>query len=699
VAADRSVGLMLAVMFLPAAAFGLNPSLLLTQYVHTNWTTQRGFAIPPVDFLAQTPSGYLWLGTGSRLFRFDGVRFLPVTLTGDQAGPFETLGLRAASPGGIWSATNMGIGRFDEQGHLLQWSYKRPFQRARVRLLQDHLQRLWIGTNGPGSRGLIVVDRTGGVHEYVSSEALPGGGVLSMSEDARGSVWVATNGSICHFENDMAPSCIENMSASAVAMVDEGDGGMLLVDARSQRVLRLSAGKLSPVIGTLDGLGITATCLLRDRDGNVWIGTQGHGLIRLFHGEVHRITRREGLSSDNIGALLEDSEGNLWVGTGNGLDRFRDPKIHHISTVEGLSNDLVTAVQVAHDGTLWFGTAVGVDHRIGHRVFTYRVKDGLPGSQVTALYEDSRQVLWAATLSGTARLVGERFVPVRGSRGESLDRVTTITGDPKGNVWLADLQKGLFYQRRGQFEFVRQGAATDAKSIYPLLAGPNGELWLGYYQGGIAQLRAGAVKLYRPEEGLAPGWIQSIYLDCSGVLWVGAKTGLSRYRNGRWTTWTARSGIPEGGIQGIIEDDRSDLWVLASEHLLQIPRLQVDHSPDGTPTFIQPIAFGDEEGIRISGMGMATQRLAKSRDGVIWVSTPDGLAYVDPQHIPANHRAPPVVIETVNGRAWNGTSTAVDFDTHTLNIEYTALSLSQPEKVRFRYMLEGHDSRWSESFK
>ena len=171
-----------------------------------------------------------------------------------------------------------------------------------------------------------------------------------------------------------------------------------------------------------ENASLSPKVMMRDGDGNIWIGTTGQGLLRLRGGRVERLTRRDGLSSDNISALLEDREGNLWAGTARGIDQFSAPKSLHFSTLDGLSSDVAMSVCTTHQGATWVGTAGGGLNRIkGGRITQYRMDSGLPSTTVLSLYADAGGRLWAGTTGGLAYLSEDRFVEMRAPGGAPLD--------------------------------------------------------------------------------------------------------------------------------------------------------------------------------------------------------------------------------------------------------------------------------------
>jgi signal transduction histidine kinase len=210
-------------------------------------------------------------------------------------------------------------------------------------------------------------------------------------------------------------------------------------------------------------------------------------------------------------------------------------------------------------------------------------------------------------------------------------------------------------------------------------------------------LHEGAAQRYGAGDGLAKGPVRAFYEDAEGAIWVGSGEGLSRFQNSRWTAWTTAQGLPEGGVQSIVEDDIGGIWLLTPTGMLRLPRSSL--GAEAKPIVYH--LYGPVEGLRVaSSGGMSNPRLARSRDGRLWICTEDGVAAIDPARLKANPIAPPVAIEQVlaNGKALDPFSTVeTGVRARDLQITYTGISLTDPERVRFRYRLFGWDGGWTDA--
>jgi signal transduction histidine kinase/ligand-binding sensor domain-containing protein len=680
----------------------LDPALAVSQYLHTSWTQEEGADLPAVQAIAQSPDGYLWLGTSAGLIRFDGIRFVHWEPRAGEGLPNNDVRfLIASSRRGLWIGSALSISRLD-RGHLIAYpAADRWLGGTVVAMLEDHLERLWMLGQAPAGLSLGVLLPNDSFQIYGQGDGLPAQGVRTIFEDRQHVFWLGTSRGLCRWSPGSQADCLTIPSVNVLSLVEEANGSLLIGDDLSGSTLRLSNGILQPAIAQPGNASVVPKVTLRDHDGNVWLGTFGQGLLRLRHGRLERFTRREGLSSDMIYTLSEDREGDLWVGTARGIDRFRDPKVVHLSSADGLSSDLVTAVYAARQGGAWVGTyGSGLNHVTASHITQYLKDSGLPSNTITALYEEPSGKLWVATAIGLAHNSGDRFVEVRDTDGRPLDRVFAISGQNNGAIALADSKQGLFTVQGGVAHSLTV-PGSPKEVVCQLEFDRSGVLWIGYLHGGIAALTGNSYRLYTTSDGLGDGAIRAIHQDAGGDIWVGTGTGLSRFRNGSWTTWSARNGLPEGGVRGIAEDrPRHALWLVTTGGLLRVSMADLEKA-GASAKLVNVLLYGRNDGLRLTASGgMFNPPIATTDDGRIWLCTQDGLAIVDPARIRSNPVAPPVVIEqaVVDGAPLDLTSPgSLGFRGRQLQIAYTALSLMVPERIRFKYRLEGLDRNWTEA--
>jgi len=458
-------------------AFALNPSLDTNQYAHKSWTIRDGFFKGVITSIAQTPDGYLWLGTEFGLLRFDGIRTVSWQPPAGEHLPGSFIeNLLAARDGRLWIATRVGLASWKE-GKLTLYPELAGYNVEA--LLQDHEGTVWAGASGT-STGRICEFQSGSAQCHGDYGAL-GRVVTFVYEDRGDSLWIGASTGL--WRSKPGPPKLYPMQDPLA--LTEGDNGALLIATRNG-IRQLLHGKAEAY--PLPGAGgeFRPSRLLRDRNGGLWIGTQDRGLLHVHQGRTDVFARPDGLSGDYISRLYEDREGDIWVATNEGLDRFRDFAVPTISVKQGLSNDSVMSVLTARDGSVWLGTIDGLNRWNNGQITIYRKRSsGLPGDKVESMYQDDRGRIWVSSDGGMAYFENGRFNPVRGVPGRY---VQSIEGDSAGNLWISHMVDGLLLLTGGSLvERIPWARLGHKDFAYSLFSDPvQGGLWLGFFQGGVA---------------------------------------------------------------------------------------------------------------------------------------------------------------------------------------------------------------------
>jgi signal transduction histidine kinase/ligand-binding sensor domain-containing protein len=720
-------------------ALALNPALDVSQYAHTSWKIRDGFTKGMISSIAQTPDGYLWIGTEFGLLRFDGVRAVPWKPPAGEDLPSSYIrSLFVARDGTLWIGTMKG---------LASWKDGRLTQLAELSgkvvdgLLEDREGTIWAAANGISSGRLCAI-QSSSVQCYGEDGGF-GRWVESLYKDSEGSLWVGTATGLWRWKPG-PPKHYSQLDLPATSQfLSEGDNGALLIATRSgiQQLVDEKAGAY-PLPGVAGQF--TPNKLFRDRDGGLWISTFDRGLLHLHDGRTDAFTQSDSLSGDVVTSLFEDREGNVWVATNDGLDRFRDFAVPTISVKRVLSNSEVWSVLAAKDGSMWLGSLDGLNRWEDGQITVYRkrtaqapqreqrVSDGIKREKelgglgvvreitgsglpdaVQSLGQDGERI-WVTTSRGVSYLENGRFTPVSGVPGGKGSN--SITADGVGDLWISQDQ-GLFHLRRGrvveQIPWATLGRKEAALSVVP--DPRQGGLWLGFFYGGVAYFKDGQVRgSYAAADGLGAGSVGGLQLDRDGTLWVATEGGLSRLKNGRVATLTSKNGLPCDAVNWVVEDDEHSFWLYMACGLVRIARSElngwaaaVDRDKDAKP-IIQATVFDNSDGVRSHALaGGYGPRVAKAADGKLWFLPFDGVSVVDPRHLPFNKLPPPVHIEQVaaDRKVYDATSDSAGAANgqlklpallRDLEIDYTALSLVVAEKVRFRYKLEGWDSDWQD---
>ena len=717
-----ALGILLACL---PCAFALDPSLDVNQYAHKAWKVSEGFSKGFIRSIAQTADGYLWLGTEFGLLRFDGVRAVPWEPPAGQHLPSSDIrSLQGARDGRLWIGTYGGLASWKD-GKLTR--YPELDGQIIEALLEDREGTIWVaGWSLPAGRLCRI--QSGNTQCY-GEDGRFGAGVTPLYEDSGGNLWAGAMNGLWRWKP--GPPQLYPMPDPAqriYALIESDDGGILI--AKHSGITKLRNGK-AEAYPLPDGLPFPPHRLLRDRNGGLWIGAlRDSGLLHIHEGRTDRFTQAEGLSSESVNSLFEDGEGNIWVATIEGLDRFRDFAIPTFSDRQGFSSRGLFSILAARDGSLWLGASNGLNRWNKGQITIYRNRglgdvrrgspvsgvtagrsadsrgtvreitdSGLPEDSVYSLFEDHRGQIWVGTQTGVGFLKSDRFVPI-GSVPYGI--VYAFTEDTAGNVWMSH-QEGLFHLFRERvverIPWTRLGRGQPANALMHDAA--HGGLWLGFRDGGVAYFQDGQLRAsYSAVEGLGEGMVRGFYIDKNGKLWVPTEGGLSRIKDGHILTLTTQNGLPCNTVHWMMEDDAQSVWLYLSCGLVRIGQSEMDAWASHPNQMIHGAVYDSSDGVSNHRFtGGYSPLVAKSADGKLWFVRSGGVSVIDPHHLPFNKLPPPVHIEQITADdktydAKNGMR--LPARVRNLAIDYTALSLGVPEKVRFRYKLEGQNRNWHE---
>jgi signal transduction histidine kinase/ligand-binding sensor domain-containing protein len=685
--------------------FALDASLDIRQYAHTAWKVQEGFSKGVIFSIAQTPDGYLWLGTEFGLLRFDGIRNMAwQPPAGERLPSSDIRSVLVARDGRLWIGTTLGLASW-QGGRLTH--YPDLDGQAIEALLEDREGTIWVGAWAP-SIGRLCMIQSGRSHCYGQDGRL-GTGVTALYEDSGGNLWAGAATGVWRWKHGPPQLYPIPDTTHRINGLIEDDGELLI--AQNSGITRLKNGR-ADAYPLPAGLDFKPRTLLRDRDGGLWIGASvDQGLLHIHEGRTDRFTRSDGLSGAAVSSLLEDREGNIWVATvDGGLDRFRNFAVSTISIEQGLSSRGVSSVLAAKDGTVWLGTDYGLNRWNNGHITIYRKRGslgrGLPDDTVDSLFEDDRGRIWVATPRGVAVLESDRFIPIS-SVPEGI--VYSIAADSPGSVWISH-RDGLFHLLQANVVERIPWASLARKDAATTLVGDpvQGGLWLGFRDGGVVhfkdhQLRASFARA----EGLGAGPINFLHVDPDGTLWAATDGGLSRVKNGRVATLASKNGLPCDAVHWMMEDDAHSVWLYTTCGLARIARPELDAGADDPNRIIQTSVFDSSDGVRSHPFTTGySPRVSKSADGRLWFLPFGDVSVIDPRHLPFNKLPPPVYIEQVTADRktyWRNLSGDAPSShprlpplVRDLSIEFTALSLVAPEKVGFRFKLDGQDHDWRE---
>jgi len=682
----------------PAQA--LDPQLAVSQYVFDNWQIQQGLPQNSVEALARTPDGYLWLATHEGLVRFDGVRF-----TVFDRGNTPQLRSRIITrlyvddDGRLWIGTRVGVLTF-ASGQFR--SYDTPgLSDGYVRAItSDGAGHVWVGTD----QALFEIDGAK-VRNYGRDHGLADTAIRALAIDNNGTLWAATNvGGLHRRSADRFEKITVTASAGSYdvrAMLEDHDGALWL-GTEDGRLFRGRDGQFEPYAAARN-LGSAVSAILRDRDGNLWVATTGGGVFRVGANATSWLDMRDRTSND-VRALLEDPEGSLWLGTfGAGLERLHDGKFIPYGPPEGLPGNLAWSVAPARDGSLWLGTDAGLTH-YKNGTFEYLAPQlGLKDVRVRAVLEDRDGAVWFGTHGrGVFRLQGGRLTRFSTGDGLSGDAVKALAQDYLGRLWVGS-NIGVNLIEDGRIAPPPpplRGIGSFMTSI--LFEDRRHRMWIATDAFGLLMFDGEKLHRYGLADGLPSPRIVSIHQDESDALWLGTLEGLVYYRDGRFVSLAQAAPALRENMLQVVEDARGTLWLATNRGLFAVARKELEALVARPNAIVPQIrAYHIADGLRASEFsGGNTNGGLRASDGTLWLPSIRGIVRVDPRRIRTNDLPPPVVLESVmaDGNALDLMSSlrappgSTNWEFH-----YAALSMIAPERVRFRYRLEGYESGWTDA--
>jgi ligand-binding sensor domain-containing protein/signal transduction histidine kinase len=676
-------------------ALALDPARDLFQFNQQIWLTENGLPQNTIHRITQGTDGYIWIATEEGLARFDGIKF--------------TI--------------------FDRQN-----TPQLPSNNVRV-LLEDRRGDLWIGT----AEGLVQM-RDGKFTTFTTQQGLPGNVIDSLYEDDQDVLWIATSAGMVRLNNgvftplapqpELPKDRIQALFAdregalwigSPAGLVRSKDGAVTRFTKQdglaNDSVVSISEDRDGRLwVGTLDGLSCLEdqrfatyttrdglannriTSLAVDREGSVWIGTAG-GLSRFANQRFSGFRAGDALASEIILSIFEDREGSLWIGTeSGGLNLLKDKKFTTYTTREGLGSDLVKSIYEDRQGSVWIGTNGGGLSVLKDGHFTtYTTADGLSSNVVLAVFGDDQGNLWAGTPDGLNRFQNGKFKIFTSADGLANDFVRSIYADHRGNLWIGTLG-GLTRIRGDRFNIYTTADGLPNDFVGTIYEDAQRQIWIGTL-GGLTKFKDDKFTTYTTQDGLSSNVVISLHEDADGSLWIGTSGGgLNRLKQGKFVSYTTRNGLPDDVVYSILEDRQNALWLGSNKGILRLSKNELNDLASGKPGSITPVLYGTADGMitrECSGGGHPAGW--RGADGKLWFPTIKGVAMIDPDKVKLNDRPPPVAIEQIRiddqpitqaqGAELSPGKSRFDF-------YYTALSFVAPEKVRFKYKLEGFDADW-----
>ena len=704
-------------------AHSLDPNLLLAQYMRERWGSDKGFTGGSVTALAQTPDGYLWIGTEKSLIRFDGFNFRTfsqATPTTFPIGPVQALASDAQ--GNLWillqstKILRYHEGKFELGHELAEFGITSLLKRkdgsvlfasltygpliynsGKFELLSSPSPSPNSSPSGPEVTTDELSSRLSwatGVAPHRFAE--PNSAVLCMAETPDGKVWLGTSDKGLFY---MAGGKVVNVPTTGLpdarinSLLASGDSELWI--GTDKGVLRWDGAKVSSADVPLAVRRLRVLSMIRDRDSNIWLGTPG-GLIRVNSGAVV-LDASNSQTPAAVSALLEDREGNLWVGRQSGIERLRDSAFVTYSAA-GLQSESSGPIYVDQSERVWFAPFEGGLHWLKGEKSGSVPNDRLNQDVVYSI-AGTKDDLWIGRQQSglthlhyaAGSLTTRTYTEVDGLAQNS---VYAVFQSSDGSVWAGTLSGGVSQFANGRFTNYTTADGLASNSISSIAQTSDGAMWFAT-PNGISTLSDGHWRSLGIREGLPSQTVNCLFMDASNILWIGTANGLAYQISGQVQVPTAVSPSLHEQILGIAEDGLGWLWISTSNHVLRVKRESLLRNALGEDDVRE---FGLHDGLHGTEGVKRQQSVFADSQGKIWFSMNRGISVADPSRV-ISASAPAIIhIEEVSS---DGNPVSLVGPVHLtgahrrLIFAFSALSLSVPDRVRYKYKLEGVDEGWS----
>jgi len=737
------------------------------------WGAEDGLPQNSVNCLAQTPDGYLWIGTRSGgLARFDGARFVtfnPQTTPELKDVEFETLSVD--SRGTLWitagneSAASLAEGRFRlvrERTAVPRWHplhlvaeesnavYLASFHSAVFRVPRqggvNQAQRIDLDPPPPPPAPGAFTQTSDGALWYITENrqvarlslpvpearrptvfSLPSPARV-LAKDSAGRLWLATDEQLGVMSPDgFADHTPTNGPAlrGVREMIAAVDGSLWLWNGNALR--KMSGGQWTLSAEQFRPNPSSQTLkFFADSTGGIWAAEYGTGLWHVRpDGAATLLTPENGLPSKFITCWLEDQEGNIWIGTKEaGLARIRRRQFKEFTAADGIPGDVVQSVCEDAQGTIWVGTATGgLARKAGDKFVSVPLTPNPdPLIESVTVFPDTTRGIWIGTLQGSifrcenneVRCVDNEVAwsfPMERLR----DHVANaMMQDRQGRVWFGNGAGAYYFQDGKLTVFDRARGFVDNIGVRALAEGPVGTLWFGTEPGDLWRVVKDVPTRYHPPVEWPNARVSALLPDPDGSLWIGTLGGgLLRFENGNFTRITTQQGLPDNSITQLLEDDAGNLWGGSYAGIFRASKKDLKDLAAGAVDEIAFSVHGRFDGLPAQAYsGWFQPSCWGSRDGQLWFTTVKGVVSVIPREVKVNRRPPPVVIEEmrVDGEPSDFKAVANDETIsaaipplriapgrHYVEFRFTGINFTSPDKVRFKWQLEGAEKRWRES--
>jgi ligand-binding sensor domain-containing protein/AraC-like DNA-binding protein len=668
-------------------------------YLINIWTVEDGLPQNTIQTLLQTHDGFIWIGTPSGLVRFDGLDFkvftrwdLPVLKNDNITCLYED------QNNVLWVGTEGGGLCALMGGQWINYSTTSGLSSDRVRaIISDQHGDLWVGTD----YGLNQINKDG-IKIYTEKDGLYDNIITSLAVDSWNNLWIGTfRGGLAKYSREIVSiygyqEGLKNLSVRT--LLTAGKGFLWIGTSEGMYFLKREEDIVQPVRGTAY---TPINTILENSPDELWIGTMVSGVKQMNPNDFTRKAVTNLLPDDFIHCSIKDNAGNIWLGTDTGgLVQLKVRRISNLTEEQGLPHNVISAVFQDRSESIWIGTKnkglINIRGDGVHHILNMR--NGLSSDRVRVIYEDTKGFLWIGTDDSGINILNKNNVysKLTIEDGLSSNRIKSILEDHRGTMWIGT-EDGLNSYVNGRFSVYNKIADPNNHVINVLLEAQSKVLYVGTDKG-VYQLIDNSLQPL--DQNLHADYeVISLYQDQDNAIWIGTNgNGLFRWLNGQLEAITKDGGLHDNFILSIYEDEHKNFWMSSHSGIFWVKRREISNFFEKKITQIQSIWYNESEGMASRQcVGDGQPSVLKTTTGRLLYPTVKGVSILEPKFLIDYCTVPQIQMEYI----FCGEDTIkIDDETipqiggEMISFAFTATEFSAPGKIRFKYMLEGHDEKF-----
>lgn len=694
------------IILLPFCSFAsIKAPLPLADYFTQTWDTRDGLPHNGINALAQTSDGYLWIATWEGFARFNGREFKLFTRGSKVGLPDSAIKSLTSTQNGelLVAGARGGISIRKNRSWKPQYSASTMVNHA----IFDDKQNMWLGLEG---KGLVYRDVTTKRDETIIANLR----VFKLLLDAEKTLWVATDKGLFSIKHKTLVSHIDkNIGLPDTPVYSLGlTSKNKLIVGTEQGAFILNNGYFTLLHQDLSNEAIS--CILEDKNNDLWLGTQKNGIFRLSDDGIEMLDDSKGLPNNRISALYQDKEESIWVGTNSGLFRLREAPFITLSSEQGLAGNYVRSVLAHSDGSLWIGSSKGLNKLVKRKVYSIspaQLTSENPTSVKSILslaQGKDGQVLVGTYNSGVYKVIGNTMVPfLNKKQGLPSNEIRSLLSDSKENLWIGTASGLVKMTNKGLISQFNKQTGLPDNFIMALTEDSHGKVWIGTGVG-VVSYQDGIIQNYPIKEAFDAEYAFGFNVE-GDFIWLATDRGLLQIdlTTSNIKAIGRKNGLPVDKLFQIIIDDNDTFWLSSNRGIIKVDRKQINKVIANQDKIINVEIFAEGAGLLSSqANGGSTPAATLHNDGSVWFATAKGVSQVTHQRLQRiAERQLPVIIEQliVDNKEYPLALKLNKQELRRVNllagasrvtIHYAGLGFLMSEKIQYQTQLIGFDASW-----